>query len=372
MSILSKIVLWFAKRNAIQRHVGKAIALAILFNFIFGLAFYLVEHDVQQGLTMSDAIWWAMVTMTTVGYGDYYAQTTLGRYFISYPCMLVGIGIIGFLVGTLAESMLERVSKRKRGLVQIKDKNHILICNCPGIEKIIQLVNELRAHPKYKSRTFILVTDAFQELPDELKTIKIKFVKGNPCREDILMMANITACEGVFVLANNPSKPESDAQTFAVGAIIEMIEKETGRAIKVVVELISKTNLKMMRRADTDGIVSQEGITDCLLVQEFLYPGIYEIFQQLISNAVGSQFYIVNTKLYGYIVSDIQVAVLEHPENLQVIGIIKNGRYILNPPKTMCIEEEDKLIVLADKISDFKTIEDDLLIKKKNEYLNNS
>ena len=365
MSILSKIISWISTRDDLQRQVGKAILFAALFNVVFGTAFYIVEHGVQNTLTLSDSLWWAMVTMTTVGYGDFYAQTNIGRYLISYPCMLGGIGIIGYLVGTLVESVIDRASKRKKGLMSIKERNHILICHCPSIEKVMQLVSQLRAHPKYQSRVFVLVSDKFGELPEELKSARIKFVKGNPSREDILLKANVKECEGVFVLAEDPIKAESDAQTFAVGAIIEMIEREINRPIKVIVEMVSKANKKMMCRANTDGIVSQEGITDCLLVQEYLYPGIQEVFQQIISNTVGSQFYILSTKLQGRQIADIQMSVLKHPVNLQVIGIIKNGTHILNPSKTLYIEADDKLILLADNSGDFAEIEEDLLQKSK-------
>ncbi|WP_168122340.1 potassium channel family protein [Paenibacillus sp. HB172176] len=49
----------------------------------------------------SDALWWAIVTMTTVGYGDLSPETTIGRI-IASVLMLSGIGIIGIITGTVA------------------------------------------------------------------------------------------------------------------------------------------------------------------------------------------------------------------------------------------------------------------------------
>ena len=362
--MLPRLIRWFLRGNDIQFRVGKALVVALGLNLIFGIGFYFVERGIQEGLTLADSIWWAMVTMTTVGYGDFYPKTFVGRYIISYSVFIVGIGFLGYFLGTVAEGMIDKVTKKRRGIMKIKSKNHVIICNCPSTEKVLQLVRELRANNQYSACTYVLVTEKFDELPDEFKETDVIFLKGNPMYEDVLLKANVTECDGVIVLANDPLDPDSDIQTFAIGAIVEMISSEYNRDIKVVTELVSKKNFKMMRRAQTDGIVSTDGITDCLLVQEYLYPGLHEVFQQIITNIEGSQFYIFDTRLDGFKVSDIQVAVLEHPENLQVIGIFKNGHPILNPPKTIKIEAGDRLIMLAESKGDFRSIEEDILKKK--------
>ena len=126
-------------------------------------------------------------------------------------------------------------------------------------------------------------------------------------------------------------------------------------------ELVCRDNLKMMQRSNVDGIVTPDGITDCLMVQEFASPGVHNIIQQIISNTVGSQFYIFDTRLQGQKVSDIQLAALNHPASLQVIGVVKQGKQILNPPKTMVIEKGDRLIMLAESAEDFHSIEEAVL-----------
>jgi len=100
------------------------------------------------------------------------------------------------------------------------------------------------------------------------------------------------------------------------------------------------------------------------MAQEFVSPGVHDVIQQIISNTVGSEIYIFTTRLQGRKVYDIQVALLEHRANLQVIGIIKQGEQILNPPKTMMIEKGDKLIILAESVKDFQSIEEDILNKR--------
>ena len=363
MNIFIRIYKRLFHKTFAKTRISKVILFALLLNIIFGILFYLAERSAQPELTILDAIWWAMVTMTTVGYGDFYAQTPIGRFLISYPCMLVGIGIIGYLVGVVAENMLDRFSKKRRGLMQTKLKDHLIMCNFPNIEKVVRLIGELKRSHDYKETDFVLVSNTIEELPEELQKLDVQFVQGSPVKEDTLHKANITECRGVFILARDPGNPKSDSDTFATGTIIEMIELEIKRPIKVIVELVNKDNLKMMRRSRVDGIVSVDGIMDSLIVQEFLYPGIHDIVHQIISNAVGSQFYIFDTELDGQKISDIQIAVLEHPANLQVIGINRDGKSILNPSKNEVIQENDRLIILANKRSDFEAIEKEILNK---------
>lgn len=55
--------------------------------------------------TGGDALWWAVVTITTVGYGDFYPVTTLGRE-VGLVVMFAGVGIIGALASILASILV--------------------------------------------------------------------------------------------------------------------------------------------------------------------------------------------------------------------------------------------------------------------------
>jgi voltage-gated potassium channel len=62
---------------------------------------------VEEGKTTGDGLWWAATTMTTVGYGDQYPVTALGRV-IGVALMLVGIGFVAVLTGAVAERFIAR------------------------------------------------------------------------------------------------------------------------------------------------------------------------------------------------------------------------------------------------------------------------
>ena len=88
---------------------------AISIIFFGGIGEYLAEHQ-HQGANITrlgDAFWWAVVTITTVGYGDYYPVTLVGRL-IAVFVMFSGIGIVVVLVGTIAQrrSIMQRIESR--------------------------------------------------------------------------------------------------------------------------------------------------------------------------------------------------------------------------------------------------------------------
>ncbi len=73
--------------------------------------------DAERGATGAnitdypEALWWAVVTITTVGYGDHYPVTTEGR-FVALGLMIGGIGLIGFVTGSLATWIVAKVADR--------------------------------------------------------------------------------------------------------------------------------------------------------------------------------------------------------------------------------------------------------------------
>ena len=358
------LISWIGKLwQKLETNTWTVLAWALGLNIMFGVAFYYAERNVQEGLTLIDSLWWSMVTMTTVGYGDFYAQTPIGRFLISYPCMILGIGIIGYLVGVVANTMLEWAARKRKGEMETTYKNHIILCNYPGEEKILTLIRQLKAAKANDNKRFVLVTETIDELPDSLRKQNVAFVKGYPTDEDVLMKAHILECNGVIVLAEDPNEQRSDDRTFAVGALIEMIEEEKKRSIKTITELVGKRSVRNFERATVDGYVSAEDLTGCLLAQEFSNPGLSQVITQILSYEVGSELYIHETRMVGHSIVDLQKAVLEHEANLQIIGMISDGKQILNPAKNIKIRQGDKLIVLAECLHDLTGIEQDILNK---------
>jgi len=75
---------------------------------------YFIENKAQPEAFSSipAAMWWAVSTMTTVGYGDVYPITTLGKFFGGFISIL-GLGTFGLPVGIIAYGFIEELQKQK-------------------------------------------------------------------------------------------------------------------------------------------------------------------------------------------------------------------------------------------------------------------
>lgn len=81
--------------------------LALVVVMTGGFVILAVETDPESNIrTAEEALWWSFVTVTTVGYGDFYPVTTAGRILASF-LMLFGIGIFGAYTALVANIILE-------------------------------------------------------------------------------------------------------------------------------------------------------------------------------------------------------------------------------------------------------------------------
>ena len=89
-----------------------SMAIVLLLMLIASVIMYNVEHDAQpdQFKNVFQAMWWAVATLTTVGYGDIYPVTVLGKL-LSAVIAFLGIGLVAVPTGIITAGFSEMVGK---------------------------------------------------------------------------------------------------------------------------------------------------------------------------------------------------------------------------------------------------------------------
>ncbi len=118
-------VMKFGRFNLAVKSVWEAItdrgddlivtgALALIFVLVGATALYIVEGHIQPDAfgSIPRALWWAVITLTTVGYGDAYPVTALGK-FIGGTLALSGIAFVAMPTGIIAAAFSDAMQRRR-------------------------------------------------------------------------------------------------------------------------------------------------------------------------------------------------------------------------------------------------------------------
>ena len=100
---------------AVKSELYFTLFLATLLILFSASAIYYLENDAQpeKYSSITESIWWATISLTTVGYGDVYPVTLGGKIFATL-ISLVGIGIVAIPTGIISASFVEQINKKKK------------------------------------------------------------------------------------------------------------------------------------------------------------------------------------------------------------------------------------------------------------------
>ena len=118
-------ILKLARYNRAINHFFKAIKTAkeeiVLFIIItliliyfsaIGIYYFENEAQPEHFSSIFDSLWWAIITLTTVGYGDVYPITIGGKVF-TFLILLIGLGIVAIPTGIISSALTKSLDKDK-------------------------------------------------------------------------------------------------------------------------------------------------------------------------------------------------------------------------------------------------------------------
>jgi voltage-gated potassium channel len=317
-----------------------------------GTTIFLVERADNPAVeTMGDGLWWAIVTLTTVGFGDISPVTPLGRG-VGAVLMVVGMFTLALFAGVVGHSLLNSVlSFREEQFRMNTHTNHIVVCGYSAGSRM--LLNTLRRERDWGSREVILFCAG--ERPPDIPP-EFNWITGDPTKESELVKVRLTHAHSVILVGDRGVLPQSaDATTILSLFTIRhwMSEQpETGARktpLYIVAEILDVENVAHAKAAGASEVIESTLVSCSLLAHAVSMPGRAHALSR-IAEAAGNSLYV------GDIPADVELPrsfaelgrALRTSTGLILVGVMSPaGEQRLNPPDDLPIMADDRLVYLA-------------------------
>jgi len=281
----------FYRRLSARRFARPLLVLSVMVVAILGnaICFQVFEGPVrEEPLSFGDSIWYSIISITTIGYGDFFPTTPGARIATVVFIVVIGLGAFSMIVGMTIDTLTEFTALRRRGMAQILAHDHIVIVNAPTTARLVQLVTELKADPIHKTTDMVVISDRIDELP--FQDPQVLFVHGSVLDRATYLRACVDQAAKAIVLATSYEDPGSDAVVASAVAVIDSIKPD----IHIVAECINPSHRPLFDSVHCDSIVFSMGITGNLLAQEAQDPGIAQLIEVITSKSRGTTLFSID------------------------------------------------------------------------------
>ncbi len=271
------------------------------------------------------AVWWGMVTLTTVGYGDVVPVTVLGRL-VGIGFMVIGFISLSLVTATVASVFVERKFRREKGLEAIKAAQHILILGWP--EDAETLLDQLLK----RLPTTIPVVLVNKATPEEMDALKEKYpqqtifyLRGDYSREEILLKANVKGAIKAIILADRQTGETAvqvDQRTLFTALTLKAIHAK----IRIMAELLRQENRNYLERAGAEEVLIRGQYDSSLLAGAIASPALFRVYTSLlIGDGQGLWDVEIPSTFHGHPLAEFS-SYLQEQHQAILIGIYTEGR----------------------------------------------
>lgn len=313
-----------------------------------GIAIYVFEDKANPNInSLVDALYWAMITISTVGYGDISPVTTGGRV-LAMVIIIAGIAMISFATSVIVSSFSEKLSELKEDrLIEEMNKTNKFIIIC-GYGQMTRMF--LRSYAKEYTNRYIIIEENKEYVEMALKE-GYKVIHEDASRHDVIAKFNINYAR-ITLLALTSSDISN--------VYITLNAKAISSKIKVISRASNNSIAKKCRLAGADHVVLPNMIANRMLFTAITQPVMYRVFYSILTGQHLAHLDEIKIfhyqKLLGRKIENIDFK----GHKLLLIGIQAgvNGKFIFNPPKRLSLQNEDVLLLMGRKMSieNFKRI----------------
>jgi voltage-gated potassium channel len=283
-----------------------------------------------------DSIYWSIITITTVGYGDITPATAMGRA-VTVLLILGGIGIISFATSIITNALSEKMEEMKEHRVRnesAKMSSYIMVFGFGRMGKV--LCEELSANKK----EFIVLDKDSNSVAQAKEKGYLSLVHEGTNLEELKALNIHNNVKSVVILTPND----------AINLSILLSVKAINENIEVIVRANEEQNKAKFEIAQANKVVFPYEVAGLVASDYITSPIAYEAIENILierKDPVMDEFLIPkNSSLVGKKLNQTDI----QNYNVKIIGILKeNENFLFNPTKEYTVQNEDILVILGNK-----------------------
>ncbi|TAL69850.1 MAG: potassium channel protein [Bacteroidetes bacterium] len=321
-------------------NLKKPILTAILFFVVFlsgVIGYSFLWHDLN--ISIVDAIYMTVITITTVGYLEVHPLNDAGRIFTMFIA-IAGVGSMFYLFSVLMENLfiiqLVNYRGKKKMLKKLENlKNHIIVV---GYGRVGQLATKLLEN---NNEEFVVIDEGFKENIEISESGRFIKVKGNAVDDDVLIGAGIKKAKGIIV-----ATPDSTTSVFVV-----LSTKVLNPSIFIVARAEDESVAEKLRIAGADRTVNPYSIGGQRLASLMINQNVVDFLET--SFGVGENNLKIESidlpESCSFNDNSLKELQLRQIAGVSILAVIRGGNPILNPDGDFTIRKNDQLVLLGTK-----------------------
>src|SRR5436305_3777312 len=173
-----------SRRSSLRTYLLYLLSVVGAITLSAALGFHRFEAGVNPNVkSFWDSFWWAIVTMTTIGYGDIYPVTTGGRV-VAILLMFAGIGTLGIVTAAIAAYFVKSDQLQLLRIRRIRD--HVVICGLG--DKGLLLTKAFRARG---DAVLVIEQEETNDLAESCKDLGAVVLIGSATEQEMLAKARV-------------------------------------------------------------------------------------------------------------------------------------------------------------------------------------
>jgi len=321
-------------KNLFRSKLYVALLLLLLI-FIVGV----LGFKVLSGLSLIDAIYMTVITISTVGYEEVRPLGPLDKIFTSL-FIIFSFFILGYVISVLTEYMLSKnnIGNLRKNRVQKKVdslKDHVIVCGFGRNGK--QAAQKLL---DYKQPFVIIEKD--ESVVERMSDDNLLIIFGNANEDEILIKAGIERARSIICAL------PSDADNL----FIVLSARQINGKLKIISRATEETSSRKLKLAGADNVIMPDKIGGDHMASLVVVPDLVEFLDNLTVSGVEDSINVEQVPFEKICTDGEELAIMDldlrRKTGCSIIGYKSpSGEYIVNPEPSLILKKDSKLILIG-------------------------